>query len=63
MAKGELMIKEKIEALILESVQKIIHGQTVGWSAEAKEEDMRLELWSLIRRVINVLIERLKESG
>lgn len=55
------MIREKIEALILETVQKIVHGQTVGWSAEAKEEDMRLELWKLIQNIIKLLIDRLKE--
>ena len=52
-------MRDKIEALILETVQKIIRGQTVGWSAEAKEEDMRLELWKLVRNIMKILIERL----
>ena len=53
------MIRDKIEALILETVQKIVHGQTVGWSAEAKEEDMRLDLWKFVRNLMKILIERL----
>jgi len=57
--KGEEMIRDKIEALILDTIYKIVETQNKDWSIEAKKEDMRLELWKLVRNIMKILIERL----
>jgi len=52
-------MRDKIEALILDTVHKIFAIQNQSWSEGAKEEDMRIELWKLVRNIMKVLIERL----